>query len=359
MKKNERGITLIALVVTIVVLLILAGVSISMLTGENGIITQANKANEENAHSSIYEALQLETADYNLEKQQGKDVGDLIDFIKGKNKIDGNSVVNVKELVGKSISFGNGNITDGDYYKIEETIEENGQIQYKVVYYGNKNTVEWEKELIEIETKQSIGILANVVKVGDYVNYAPTYTNPEDIKEGIGNGWRVAYVENSSGVVTLVSEGVPLSTYLNNPYQGNCQAINFDYEELNNFLDDTVANNIDLLALEDIQLLCTQANYVLTHTEAGKISQWQYVDEKYTVDNDSINIFNIETDYLLNTIGADGYGNDHYLWSNGYDSSFSAKDTSENIGVRLVIDLKSNLEYYGGDGKQENPYQIY
>ena len=40
--KNTKGITLIALVVTIVVLLILAAVSISMLTGENGIITQAH-----------------------------------------------------------------------------------------------------------------------------------------------------------------------------------------------------------------------------------------------------------------------------------------------------------------------------
>ena len=42
--KNNNGITLIALVVTIVVLLILAGVSISMLTGENGIITQAQQS---------------------------------------------------------------------------------------------------------------------------------------------------------------------------------------------------------------------------------------------------------------------------------------------------------------------------
>ena len=42
--KSNKGITLIALVVTIVVLLILAGVSISMLTGENGIIKQAQDA---------------------------------------------------------------------------------------------------------------------------------------------------------------------------------------------------------------------------------------------------------------------------------------------------------------------------
>ena len=45
--KKEKGITLIALVVTIVVLLILAGVTIAMLTGDNGILTQAGKAKEE------------------------------------------------------------------------------------------------------------------------------------------------------------------------------------------------------------------------------------------------------------------------------------------------------------------------
>ena len=45
--KNNKGITLIALVITIIVLLILAGVSIAMLTGENGILNQAQKAKEE------------------------------------------------------------------------------------------------------------------------------------------------------------------------------------------------------------------------------------------------------------------------------------------------------------------------
>ena len=43
-KRKERGITLIALVITIIVLLILAGVSIAMLTGQNGILTQAQNA---------------------------------------------------------------------------------------------------------------------------------------------------------------------------------------------------------------------------------------------------------------------------------------------------------------------------
>ena len=41
MFKKERGITLVALVVTIVVLLILAGVSISLVVGQNGIVTKS------------------------------------------------------------------------------------------------------------------------------------------------------------------------------------------------------------------------------------------------------------------------------------------------------------------------------
>ena len=44
--KEKRGITLIALVVTIIVLLILAGISISMLTGQNGILNRAKEAKE-------------------------------------------------------------------------------------------------------------------------------------------------------------------------------------------------------------------------------------------------------------------------------------------------------------------------
>ena len=54
--KNNKGITLIALVITIIVLLILAGVSIAMLTGQNGILTQAARAKEETENAAANEA---------------------------------------------------------------------------------------------------------------------------------------------------------------------------------------------------------------------------------------------------------------------------------------------------------------
>ena len=59
MKKEKSGITLIALVVTIVVLLILAAVSISMLGGENGIITQAQNAKLETRGGEVEERVNL------------------------------------------------------------------------------------------------------------------------------------------------------------------------------------------------------------------------------------------------------------------------------------------------------------
>ena len=58
--KTNKAITLIALVVTIVVLLILAGVSISMLTGENGIIKQAIDAKDKTKEANAKEQIGVE-----------------------------------------------------------------------------------------------------------------------------------------------------------------------------------------------------------------------------------------------------------------------------------------------------------
>ena len=56
---EENGITLIALIVTIVILLILAGISIAMLTGDNGILTQAQNAKNKTEEAERNEKLDL------------------------------------------------------------------------------------------------------------------------------------------------------------------------------------------------------------------------------------------------------------------------------------------------------------
>ena len=57
--REQKGITLIALVITIIVLLILAGVTIAMLTGQNGILTNGNKSNCENSYRGADEQMRL------------------------------------------------------------------------------------------------------------------------------------------------------------------------------------------------------------------------------------------------------------------------------------------------------------
>ena len=67
---NNRGITLIALVITIIVLLILAGMSISMLTGENGILTQANNAKEMTQSSNAEEIMKIVISEIRAESSE-------------------------------------------------------------------------------------------------------------------------------------------------------------------------------------------------------------------------------------------------------------------------------------------------
>ena len=61
MFKKEKGITLVALVVTIVVLLILAGVSISLILDNQGVINQAKNAKTEYQNAANYERQVLDT----------------------------------------------------------------------------------------------------------------------------------------------------------------------------------------------------------------------------------------------------------------------------------------------------------
>ena len=67
MKKNQNGVTLIALVITIIVLLILAGVSIAMLSGENGILTNATKSAAASAIADAKSAIATKIANLTTE----------------------------------------------------------------------------------------------------------------------------------------------------------------------------------------------------------------------------------------------------------------------------------------------------
>lgn len=184
---KERGITLIALVITIIVLLILAGVSIAMLSGENGILTQANNAKIEQSHGAVKEGVSLAYNEYQILKQtadnskvastditttQGVEVNQLaetteetvdtsnfLNFLIAKGyvtatEIDGEVVINVENLTGSKQALGNG--TDpNDVYKIKKegtdytvTYQENTEATEVIYTIASGEEIDWE-ELFE------------------------------------------------------------------------------------------------------------------------------------------------------------------------------------------------------------------
>ena len=118
--KQNKGITLIALVITIIVLLILAGISIAMLTGENGILTQAQRSKEQ---TSIAEEKEQIALAYNaaIAKKQSTDITakELDDELKANDAgadatEDGENIkVTFEESKREYIIDKNGNITKG------------------------------------------------------------------------------------------------------------------------------------------------------------------------------------------------------------------------------------------------------
>ena len=81
--QKENGITIVALVVTIIVLIILAGISINLLLGDNGLITKSQEAKKQQKIAEIKEKISLELAsaetdailrNENLEEEQLNDI---------------------------------------------------------------------------------------------------------------------------------------------------------------------------------------------------------------------------------------------------------------------------------------------
>ena len=67
--KDEKAITLVALVVTIIILIILAGISISLLTGENGIIERTKTAKQETLIAQYKEKIDLVKAEVGVKNE--------------------------------------------------------------------------------------------------------------------------------------------------------------------------------------------------------------------------------------------------------------------------------------------------
>ena len=130
-KRKEQGITLIALVITIIVLLILAGVSIAMLTGENGILSQAQRAKEETEKAQKEEQNILDS----YEDYMNGTTGGQWNEEKGVN-----SPKIVQGMTEVSFILPNGESKGEVAKKGEEGFDENNWYDYKTCKWANTVT---------------------------------------------------------------------------------------------------------------------------------------------------------------------------------------------------------------------------
>lgn len=195
--KRERGITLIALVITIIILLILAGVTIGLVTGDNGLLAQAIKAKEETEMSKEKENLKLAV---------------LGAILKEENISRKNLETELNSYIGKQ----------GQDYELL------GDCPFIVKYKSSGRSY----FIDEVGNIKEYVDIAKYVNVGDYVNYNPTisdkygtpvnsskltYISYHGTAAESGNGyreqkfsatsdikWKIFNIEN--GVIELISE---------------------------------------------------------------------------------------------------------------------------------------------------------
>lgn len=202
--REKRGITLIALVVTIVVLLILAGITISLVFSENGVITKAKEAKEETRGAAVEEARDMWELDKSLTEYVGgssQSLDELLDSLESQKQITAEEKAQIKET---------GSVTIGS----------------RTITFNTART------LVELYD-------AGELKIGDYVNYQnPTSgsytslgskTGMEDLITDGGDSdqifnvannqltWRVLGKDEATGGIKLIA-GSPMKRESNSSY---------------------------------------------------------------------------------------------------------------------------------------------
>ena len=152
--KNEKGITLVALVITIIVLLILAGVTLSMVMGDSGIFGKANNAKEQTQLSNAEEIIKLAV----LENKVKRVSADALTNEALKTEI-------AKKLTEQGYTVNGGTVT---YYgdktiDIENYLDKEKTTTYTAYNVGDQVTVGGEKFYVikaSSESEEKVTLLA-------------------------------------------------------------------------------------------------------------------------------------------------------------------------------------------------------
>ena len=250
-----------------------------MLTGNNGVLTQGKRAKEEQAHAAVKEGFMLLYNEYktkqevNASKVQEKtkvastelvkiaensgaegtteNLGSFKDFIQSKNIISADGIINVRNLLGQTLSLGNGTSKEsGDVYVFEEQDDYynlmyyNKQIQQAKIYQiKNENAGE---KLIATHYFDSNTGSRRIIKVNfkrnDYEIWAQNILNgktPEEKEKIFLDG--VSYQDIKNGDITEPYKS--FQDFSDKWFDGN-------YETFEDFINESPFDSVDECLIE-------------------------------------------------------------------------------------------------------------
>ena len=368
-KNDMKGITLIALVITIIVLLILAGISIAMLTGQNGILTQSQNAKEQTENSNNWEQVKLAVTAGKLENiTKGTDLNTAIqnELRKTDSATTVTGETEEKEITyfGKvyNVNVKTGATSDGedefqkpdyneamlslkqkDYVLYDTGVEGVGKILCQVLYeasseYGLQiipvDCIKKNDEYVQVEIfdSKTTGLMpgdSTLITSSEEEEYKDKYnTVIEEL-----NSKAMEYA-NTNYIVDARCIG-------SNPKAKNSENKNMKLgkrQESTELKDEDDNYTIDYENLSNLNMLNTAEAYWMAsrYNEQGQV----YFSSDGI--HFKLRIVEAESEEIY------GYNN------NGLSDAISVN----SFGFRPAFLLKGNLQIIAGDGQQETPYEL-
>lgn len=374
MQETEKGVTLIALVITIIILLILAGVSVTTLTGEKSIINQATNTGSSAQRESIIEKIEadllkekMKTGDTPTKnelkaiiEQNGYNEGTL-----GDNSFvtkDGGYTINYDEIIGWEdyITIDDLKVGDKVYYDTGNTnVGDNGIIECVVLYdkaYNEAKGTNYGIQIISSDVIKNSEGTAVTVPLGYNDNTVDGSDNFEKAKNSYNNALKRLYEEAQK--------------YLNETYAISARCVGSDpadpdWDTTTNeagYFTKTEGENGYYAYMKDYYgiLKDTDDKYNTDWTQMGTItgikpaSDYYWVASRYVYSN-SNGSYLFSSNFCVRVVNTSGDLSNNifcYVYSRG-----DAHGTSNSYGFRPIFTLNSGIKITEGDGV-DIPYTL-
>lgn len=328
-KENNTAITLIALVITIIVLLILAGVAIAMLTGENGILKNATKAGEETIKAQIKEEIELAIQEIQIEELPKGNQVTLESLANGQlqNKLEG--------IIADKIN----NEIQGEYKDYEYTIDEKFKVEIANKITGTRISYTLNPKEY---TNQNVILTVNATSTDSQI------TNIE-APSGL--------TKNADGTYTVTENGSYEFTITDD--KGNTKTKTIVINNIDRIVPQDFTPTISDVTMTGFKI---QANAV--DHESG-IARYEYyineVKHETTEGSYTINSLDGGTNYTIYVIAYDKAGNSKKSEEVQQKTKIEEVDLTEYINSHVTVDKiiyisSINGNDTTGDGTKQKPY---